>query len=101
MNELGAIAIAGIWPVGIFWVTEAIGRAFIKHTRHRGWLMPLIPLALGVISAAALVPMMIATVDFVESMPALHQAVVGLGAGGFAIAVHDSKQGIMRREDDD
>ena len=86
--DTAAIAIAGIWALGIWGVVE-----LIKNYVPRRW-WPLLPLAIGLVSGPAVVSAMVESVDWVDHYPLIHSLVVGVGAGGAAMAIHEGRESL-------
>ena len=88
LTDATVIAIAAAWP-GLIWaIVEAIKRGLTLPK----WLRPTLPLVIGILSGPAVVELMVSMSTLIDSFPALHSLVVGLGAGAFASSIHDTRE---------
>lgn len=89
-----SLAIAGAWALGIWGVVE-----LTKNYVPRRW-WPLLPLAIGLVSGPAVVSAMVEAADWIDHYPTVHSLVVGVGAGGAAMAIHEGRESLRGGDDD-
>lgn len=95
MEGLTALIVAPLWPAIIWSLVELLSEPI--KARFGSAPLPILPLIIGAASGPTGVAVLVTLTPQVESFPAIHSIVIGIGAGAFAVAMHEAKKQVLHK----